>query len=224
MESVSLRAKKREAFGKGAVRKMRREGFVPAVLYGRNKEEAIPLTLSYSDVNRIIAHIERENVLVDLHIEGNGKEEKIPIIFKEIQRDPVTDKLLHLDLYELVKGQKIHVSVPIHLVGKPVGVEMGGIIQNEVRELEIECLPKDLPPHIEIEISHLNIGDALHLRDINVSDAIKLLDDPDTTILSIVAPVKEEVVAKTTEEVEEEIAESFEETEAEGEAEEKEEG
>ncbi len=222
MESVSLRAKKREEFGKGAVRKMRREGLVPAVLYGRNKKEAIPLTLSYQDVNRIIAHIERENVLVDLHIEGNGKEEKIPIIFKEIQRDPVTGKLLHLDLYELVKGQKIHVSVPIHLVGKPVGVEMGGVIQNEVRELEIECLPKDLPPHIEIEISHLNIGDALHVRDISVSDAIKLLDAPDTTILSIVAPVKEEVVTKTTEEVEEEIAESFE--EAEGEAEEKEEG
>ncbi len=200
MEKVHIDALLREERGKGAAKKLRREGFVPAVLYG-GKHSSLPIKLPYPTVERLAERIERENILLEVTLKNGKGEETVEAVVKEVQRDPVTWKVIHMDLYEIVRGQKIAVTVPVHLIGKPVGVEMGGIIEHELRELEIECLPKDLPSSIDIDVSHLNIGDSIHVRDIKVGEGIRILEDPDATVLAIVAPVKE-VVATAGEEEE----------------------
>ncbi len=203
MERVHIDATVRREKGKGAARRLRRRGFVPAVLYG-TKHGSLPLTLTYSDVQKVVERIRSENILLEIRVRnGEGKEESIEAVVKEVQRDPVTWRIIHLDLYEIVKGQKVRVYVPVHLVGKPVGVEMGGIIEHELREIEVECLPRDLPASIDVDVTSLHIGDSIHVRDIKVPEGVRILEDPEATVLTIVAPAKEEAAAEAEEEVEE---------------------
>lgn len=199
MEKVHIDATVRKEKGKGAARRLRRKGFVPAVLYGA-KRESLSLALTYSDVHRVVERIERENILLELKVKDDKEEEKVEAVVKEVQRDPVNWRVVHLDLYEIVRGQKVRVYVPVHLIGKPVGVEMGGIIEHELRELEVECLPRDLPSSIDVDVSSLGIGDSLHVRDIKLKEGIRILEDPEATVVAIVAPVKEEVASGAGEE------------------------
>ncbi len=212
MGNIQLEARVREATGKGAVKKMRREGVIPGVLYGPKRKETVSLSFNYDDLKGLLVGGEHNNVLLDVNIKDKESAEgsKVQAVFKEVQRNHVSGEVLHLDLYEIVKGQKMHVHVPIHISGKPEGVVAGGIVQYEVRELEVECLPRDIPTSFEVDITPLNIGDALHVRDVSVGEGVKVLTDSDATVISVVPPAKEEVVEKTAEEVEEELAESFE--------------
>jgi len=220
MEKIGMEVKKREALGKEASKKMRREGIVPAVIYGPTIDTT-PLEIAFKDLSKILDVGGRENVLIDAKIEGIKKTAlSKTVIIKDVQRDPVRGSIKHVDLLEVQMDKVIRVSVPIHITGEAKGVELGGILQHETRELEIECLPSDIPESIDVDVTDLDIGDSFHVSDLEVKENIKILVDGEHNIVSVATPQKEEE-EKTAEELEQELSESFEEGEqAEGEAEE----
>jgi large subunit ribosomal protein L25 len=223
MEEINLSARPREEFGKCPSRRLRRDGRVPAILYGSSIPKAVALSLDGKLLEKVLHTGAGENVLVNLSLEGgNGATEERKVMFKDITRHPLMESIQHVDLLEVVMDKKIAVEVPIHIAGKAEGVAMGGILQQETRKVRIECLPGKIPDSLDADVTPLAIGNALHVSDLKLPEGVEVLDDPALTVVSVVAPVTEEE-AKTAEEVEAELAESFEEKEegAEG-AEEKE--
>ena len=211
-ETSRLTAQARTTSGKGAARQLRRSGRLPAVVYGR-REEAESLALDTHELSRLLSRIHAATTVIDLEVDG-GKPR--PVLIREIQRHPFRPELLHVDFFEIRSDVKIRVQVPIHLLGTAVGVEMGGILQQHRHEMEVECLPGEIPPGFEVDISGLDIGDAIHISDVDAG-GVTVLGDMDETLCTIVPPAAEEV-----EEVEE-VEEGAEE-EAEAEAEEEAEG
>jgi large subunit ribosomal protein L25 len=205
--AVQLRTER----GKEAARKLRSQGLIPAVVYG-HREETIPVTINPQKLSKALRGGAGERSLIKLSIEGlqDGPVTKT-VILKEKQIDPVKRTLMHVDLYTVAMDETIHVAIPVHVVGKAAGVEQGGVLEQVLREIEVECLPGDIPSGIDVDVSTLEIGDSVHIAAITLEKA-KILADPEQTILTIVPPtVYEEPV------VEEEIAEE----EIEGEEEEK---
>jgi large subunit ribosomal protein L25 len=214
MAEQSLAVQLRTEKGKEAARRLRSQGLIPAVVYG-HREEAIPVTLNPQKLSKALRGGAGERSLIKLTIEGlqDGPLTKT-VILKEKQVDPVKRTLLHVDLYTIAMDEEIHVSVPVHVEGKAIGVEQGGVLEQVLREIEVECLPGDIPPRIDVDVSSLDIGDSIHVGDITLAKA-KILVDPEQTLVTVVPPtVYEEPV------VEEEMAE---EEEVEGEEEKKEE-
>ncbi|WP_420463039.1 50S ribosomal protein L25/general stress protein Ctc [Candidatus Palauibacter sp.] len=211
-ETSRLTAQARTTSGKGAARQLRRSGRLPAVVYGR-REEAESLALDTHELSRLLSRIHAATTVIDLEVDG-GKPR--PVLIREIQRHPFRPELLHVDFFEIRSDVKIRVQVPIHLLGTAVGVEMGGILQQHRHEMEVECLPGEIPPGFEVDISGLDIGDAIHISDVDAG-GVTVLGDMDETLCTIVPPAAEEV------EEEEEVEEGAEE-EAEAEAEEEAEG
>lgn len=208
MEIFDLKVTKRDTIGKSSARGLRRQGLVPAVLYGPRRE-SIPLTISSLDLDKIYKESGTERVVLNLIIE-NGGTENVTAMVKEVQTTPVTDRYLHIDFYEISLGEEIVVSVPVEVTGKSKGVERGGFLQVVRHDLEISCLPTDMPDKIEVEVTNLDIGDSIHVGDIEIGDKIRLLADTDLTVLTVVAPtVEEEVPEEEVEEAEEaEVAEA----------------
>jgi len=197
MERRQLEAIPRKQLGKGPCRRLRREGFVPAIFYG-HKETPLPLAVRASHLKKLLSKAEARASFIDLRIKGeNGNEVRKLVLLKEIQRDPVKDIYLHVDLYGVAMDEEIYMEVPIHLVGRPVGVEKGGILEQILREVEVKGLPGDIPPRIDVDVSSLDIGDAVHVEDLRL-EKIKIMADPDQAIATVIAPTVEE------EEVEEE--------------------
>lgn len=192
-----LVAKKRNDFGKGAARRLRRQGFIPAVYYSHG-EKAIPLSV---DEKTLLYFMQKAHGLIELNIEGIKKNQKC--IFKDIQYDPVTDEILHVDFQGVKMGEKITMTVPLVLKGTPVGVKSGGILEHLIREIEIECLPRYIPEYLELDVSELKIGDVIHIKDLQFEN-IKILEDPEETVVLIEMPRKAEVI-----EVEEEAEETL---------------
>jgi len=199
MQAEELIARYREEKGKGAAKRLRREGFVPAIFYG-HREEPIPLAVRLSDLRRVISSRKGKGGFLTLKIEGMKKRSlKKTVLLKEVQIDPLTDAYLHVDFQGVVMDEEIYVEVPIHLVGKPMGVEKGGVLEHLLREVEIRALPSDIPSSIEVDVSSLDVGDSLHVRDLKVERA-KILTDPDQTIATVLAPtVSEEKVEEEEE-------------------------
>ena len=192
MAMISLEAARRADVGKGVARKLRASGRVPAVYYGRG-EDSIPLTVSLKDLEQVIESAEGSNVIVDLKVPGDAAKDRKALI-REIQRDPVAGSILHLDLQHISLTERITVEVPIVLVGVPLGVkDAGGILEHLLREVEVECLPTDIPSKLEVDVSALQIGDTLHVSDIKVERA-EILTEADRAIAAVVPPtVLEEV-------------------------------
>jgi len=213
MPRPKLLAKIRTQLGKEASRKIRQKGLVPAICYGPNTEP-VPLTIDTKELMRTIQM--GENVLIDLMIQDGKKAAQKVVVVRDLQIDPVMDQYLHADLFEVVMDEEISVEVPIVLVGKAEGVKIGGVLEQITREITVECLPADIPQTIEVDVSHLNIGDAIHIGDIELEKG-KILVDPTTTLATVVPPTVEKVVVE--EEVEEEVAEAEEAEEVEKEAE-----
>ena len=185
MSVVKLTAKPRTATGKGGARKARAAGDIPAVLYGPG-EEPQTLEINYTDFMKIYHGGHGENVLVDLDF-GAGQPSKV--LFREVQRDPVTEHVLHVDLYHVSMTKAIKVHVPVHLIGIPTGVkDAGGILQHVMREVEVECLPMDIPEHLDVDVSELGIQDAVHVSDL-ATGKFTLTDDPARTVASVIPPV-----------------------------------
>jgi large subunit ribosomal protein L25 len=184
MASAQLSASARENGGKGVARKLRSAGRVPAIVYGHGREPQ-SLSINTRELERLLDHIAAESTVIDLDIDGKGAR----TLIREIQRHPFKRQILHVDFQELVAGEKISVSVPIVLVGVPDGVRMdGGILDQTMRELEIEVDPSNIPNHVEIDVTKLVIGSSLHVSDIPLPEGVEVLDDMDASVCVVSAP------------------------------------
>jgi large subunit ribosomal protein L25 len=211
MKEIVLRARPRVQSGKEYARKLRRNGFVPAVLYGPETETK-HLEVETKTFLALVRGGLGENVIVTL-LSDDTEEGKRKVLVREVQRDPVTGNVLHVDFHQISLTKKLTIQVPIHLVGTPVGVDDGGILQHALRDLEIECLPSAIPEKIEVDVSHLKIGDSVHVGDVTVENA-EILSDSKSSVVSVVPPTvfkEPEVAAPVTEEEPEVIGEKKEE-------------
>ena len=183
-----VQAKLRDGRGKNDARRTRRAGMVPITVYGGGAE-TVAAVAALSDLAAILRSEAGRNTIFTIDVEGMGESE---VMFHDRQIDPVRGRLIHADLTRLVKGQKIEVTVPLHLTGEPVGVkEKQGVLEQIVREIEIRCQPRDIPDTLDVDVSHLDVHDLLHVSDINVSEGIEILNDPEL-VLATVSIVKEE--------------------------------
>jgi large subunit ribosomal protein L25 len=213
LENIDLKAQMRTTTGNGPARAMRRDGRVPAVLYGPKTEPSM-ISIGAYDLDTILKKGSIGRSIINLDIDG-VKGIKAAMV-KEMQTHPVSRDILHIDFYEVDMKRKIKVNVPIVTTGKSVGVELGGMLQIIRRELEVFCLPNKIPQAITIDIADLDIGGSVHVNDIETEDDVEIPHDVNFTVLTILSPKKEEEEVEEVEEGEEgEVAEA----EAEGEAE-----
>jgi len=181
----------REKGGKGAARQLRRNGKVPAVLYGHG--ECLLLTINPDALMKILKSHAGSTSLISLDIAGVKSKPKRTALLRDFQVDPVEGHVLHADLFEISMDKPIRVKVPLHVIGgTPEGVKEGGILQHNMRELHIECLPSALPDLIEVDASGLKIGQGIHLKEITKKDGLRYMDDPDQMVVSVAAPMSEE--------------------------------
>lgn len=193
MNNVSINSKLRQGTGKGYARKLRSKGRIPAVLYGAGVQN-LNLSIDAHDLELLLQNENALRGLLSLNIEDDPTTKKT-VMIREIQRDPVKDNLIHIDFHEISMNKKITATVPVVTTGVCKGVEEGGTLQIIRRELEIECLPKDIPDHIEIDITQLEIGDSIHVEEIPLPGEIEIPHESNFTVLTIVSPRKEETAA-----------------------------
>lgn len=192
MDAVTLAAASRTKAGKGAARSLRREGKVPAVIYGHGRDP-LALAVDQPAVARLLEVIGGETVLIDVAIDGAAP---VKAIVREVQRNPVRRQdVIHLDLYAVVADEPIVVDVPVHIVGTAEGVRnQGGVLDHHLHRLTIKCLPGDIPEHVEIDVTALSVGQAIHVGDITVPKA-ELQHEGDVSIVSVLAARVEEAAA-----------------------------
>ena len=189
-KQVKLKAERRSGTGRSAARKLKARGVVPAVIYGA-KDKAQPLQVSARDVNAMLSHASGENILVELEIDGE-KSNRMALI-QEVQHSPVGGNILHIDFHAVSMDEKIHAEVPLETIGIPNGVKnFGGLLEQSLRSLPVECLPRDLPDRISVDVSALNIGDSIHVRDIQLPSGVTAKVQLDLTAFSVLEPAVEE--------------------------------
>lgn len=194
-----VQAKQRHGRGKNDARRARREGMIPITVYGGGAE-TVAAVAPLSDLAAILRSEAGRNTIFTIEVDGIGASE---VMFHDRQIDPVKGRLIHADLTRLVKGQKIEVTVPLHLIGEPVGVkEKQGVLEQIIREIDVRCEPRDIPDSLEVDVSHLDVHDTLHASDIKLAEGIELLTDPEL-VIATVGIVKEEVAPATPAEGEE---------------------
>jgi len=206
LEIIELKTKIRNTAGNGPARELRRQGRIPAVLYGPGKE-TVSLSIDGNAFEKILKTRQIGHLLLNLIIQ-NGKESKRTAMIKELQKHPVSQAFLHVDFYEVSMDRKIRVNVPVVTTGKAVGVEHGGVLQIVRRELEVLCLPNQIPASFEVDISHLDIGDAIHVEDIPRTEGVEVPADVNFTVITILSPKKEEEAEEAEEAAEEEEGEA----------------
>jgi large subunit ribosomal protein L25 len=187
---IDLPATTFEKEKKGDVKRLRKEGKIPAVLYG-HKEKTRKIYVEQKEFKKVLDVLKDETVIVNLKIGSKS----YPCVIKTLQQNPLTDSLLHIDFQHIHKKEKIRATVPIHTKGAAPGIEKGGILDVHLHEVEVRCLPDALPSHLEIDISNLDLGDAIHLRDLTVPN-IEFELSSDTTLVSVLVPRALEVEVK----------------------------
>ena len=187
--TATISARSRESRGKGAARQTRREGRIPAVLYGHG-EDSVSLSVDANELQKLVHSISIENTIVDLDL-GSGEPYKV--LIRELQRHPFRDEFVHIDFFHVAMDEKIQVEVPIVLIGTPTGVKnKGGVLDHQLRELEVFCLPGSIPEKIELDVSNLDIGDSIHVSDIQLPD-VEILTELDRAVVAVLAPTVMEV-------------------------------
>jgi large subunit ribosomal protein L25 len=200
-KEYKVQARLRSGRGKNDARRARRDGLVPVTVYGGGAE-TVAAVAPLRDLAAILRSESGRNTIFTIEVDGLGASE---VMFHDRQIDPIKGRLVHADLTRLVKGQKIEVTVPLHLVGEPFGVkEKQGVLEQVIREIEIKCEPRDIPDTLEVDVSHLDVHDVLHVSDIKVAEGVEILNDADL-VIATVGIVKEEVVAPTPIEGEEPV-------------------
>ena len=188
-KDFKVQAKLREGRGKNDARRARRDGMVPITVYGGGAE-TLAAVAPARDLAAILRTEAGRNTIFTIEVEGVGVSE---VMFHDRQIDPVKGRLIHADLTRLVKGQKIEVTVPLHLVGEPIGVkERQGVLEQIIREIEIRCEPRQIPDSLDVDVSNLDVHDLLHVSDIVVGEGVEILTDPEQ-VIATVGIVKEEV-------------------------------
>jgi len=199
MEELFLDAEIREEVGKGKTKGLRDNGFIPAVIYADGKD-ALSLKLSNRQLVRLVHQHRIEGVIINLNIKDDKKHKSRPCLIKEIQHDPVHGEIVHVDFNQISLTKEIKVNIPITAKGESVGVKLeGGSLEHVLWEIEIECLPVNIPKDIQVDVSSLKLGESIHVRDIIVPSGVKILNDPGAIVLSVAAPMKEEVPVETVE-------------------------
>jgi large subunit ribosomal protein L25 len=180
---TQLKAERREGAGKGVARKLRASGRVPAVYYGQGNP-AVSLSVDARELLHLLHVNAGTNLLVDLMIDGQPH----MAIAREIQRDHIRNTFKHVDFLAVSRTETITVSVEVKEVGEPAGVKAGGVIEHHLREIEVECLPQDVPDAIEVDVSSLELGDMLHVRDLVAPKGVQILSNPEDAVLSVITP------------------------------------
>jgi large subunit ribosomal protein L25 len=187
----TLAARPRSGAGKGTARRLRAEGLVPAVVYGRHLEAPAHIAVDPLDVKKAIATPHKFNTLLTLKLEGQP--ERL-VLLKDYQQDPVTREMLHADFIDVKENEQVKVNVPLVLVGRPVGVTEGGILSQTRRELELFALPAAIPEKIEADVSQLKIAQSLHINEVKLPQGVRVKSNVNYTVAVVSAPEKEEVV------------------------------
>lgn len=191
MLQFDLSAQVRSTFGKGANRTLRRDGISPAVVYGP-KSEALPLQVNTKEITRIMINLQRRNAVFTLDIAGGDDAPcKKHVMVKEVQTDPITDALVHTDFYEIALEAPITLKVPVKYTGVSKGVDLGGILNVHLRQIKVNGPVLDIPNVFEINIKNLAIGDSLCCADLDIPAGLKLLQDPSTISVEVVAPKRD---------------------------------
>ncbi len=195
MEAKSLTVEPRNDFGKNASRRARRNGFIPGVVYSHGESESIQIPRK--DFFKLFKGKISESVIFDIHSSAKKDDTEKMAYVKDYHMDPISGEILHVDLFKVTKGEKIHTHVPIVFIGTAKGVKLGGILEVDVREIEVECLPKDLPEKIEIDVTSMEVGDSIHVKDVVLPEGVKAIGNSEASIASVhvpkVAAVEEKV-------------------------------
>jgi large subunit ribosomal protein L25 len=189
LETLEIRVDARQTGRKRDARRLRRAGKIPAILYGP-KTQPVPLELNKKEFSSRVAGLEGSH-LVRLKSAATSLAEKVALV-KEMQYHPITGEVIHTDLYEVDLTAKIQVNVPLHFTGKAVGVVRGGILQPIVREIEVECLPLDIPQFFNVEVSELDIGDAVHVEELQMPENVTAIYESNFALVTVVPPTVEE--------------------------------
>lgn len=205
MERVQLEVGRRAELGKERARRLRASGSIPAVLYGA-RTESTPLVVDGRALEAVLRR--GSNQIIDLRGLDGGDEHLV--LLKELQRDPVTQRVLHCDFYQVDTSKRVEVSIPVHIEGRAIGVEKGGVLDVLMREVAVSCLPLIIPENVSVDVSALDIGDAVHASDLRIPEGVELLESAEAPVVHVVAPRVEE------EPVEAEEAEAAAEAPAEG--------
>ncbi|HSZ78888.1 MAG TPA: 50S ribosomal protein L25/general stress protein Ctc [Chthoniobacterales bacterium] len=198
-QQVKLKAEKRTVVGRNAIKKIKAQGLVPGVIYG-SQGEPIALQVEARALTNVLAHALSEHVLVELEIADGSQSTNRLALIQEVQHHPLRPELLHVDFHAVSATEKITSEVPIEAVGDALGVRtFGGLLEHSLRTLEVECFPQDLPEIVRIDVTNLNIGESLHVRDIPLPSGVESLTPADLTVVSVVASRVGEEVTETAE-------------------------
>jgi large subunit ribosomal protein L25 len=193
MEEILLEAHLRPEIGKGKVKDLRDAGFIPAVVYGEGKP-GIAIKVSHRAFIQLVHQHRIENAILSVKIADDTKQKSRSCLIKEIQYDPITEDIVHVDFNEVSLTKAIKVNVPIVAKGEPIGVKQeGGSLDHILWEVEVECLPTDIPKEIEVDVGNLKMGDSIHVKDIVFPEKVKVLTSTDSIVMQVSAPIKEEV-------------------------------
>lgn len=198
MEKIDLKASVRESVGNGPARALRRAGQIPAILYGRNTQPVL-LSVNSKELEQVLSKGSFGQFILNLVIQ-NGKQVTKAAMIKELQIHPVSGHLIHIDFYEIDMKRQIRVMVPVVTTGQSVGVEEGGMLNIVRREIEVFCLPGDIPESFEIDISALDIGDSIHLEDLPLGENVEVDSEVNYTVVTVLSPKVEELEAVEEEE------------------------
>ena len=195
MKQISLNAAVRTGIGKQKNKHLRAEGFIPAVVY-RHGKNTVALQVAKQELGRILHTGHAENVVISLTVTGDAKakgKERL-VMIKEIQHEPLRGSIIHVDFHEISLSEKLKVNIPVEPKGESVGVKQdGGVLEQTLREIEAECLPTQIPDHLELDVTALKIGDSLHVRDLHLPEGVRLLSDPALTVFTVKLPFVEKV-------------------------------
>lgn len=188
MEAQQISVKKRNLEGSSASRRMRHAGLLPGVIYGTDANP-LAVELETHAVEQVLHHHASETILVDINLEGEGS---VSVLLKEVQHHPVSGALLHVDLQRVAANQTLQVEVSLELVGEPEGVKLGGLLDQVMHTIMVECLPADLPETVNVDVSELEIGSALHVSDLKLGNKVSILSDADAVVAGVSAPKVEQ--------------------------------
>ena len=191
-----MKVKERKEIGTRKVNNLRKEGWIPGIIYGHG-EKSKPIMIAEEELKNTLHKLHSEATLITLDYEG----EKLQVLMREISRNPLTEKPVHVDFQHIHEDEEINVHVVLDFQGKPIGVEEGGVLNIEHRDLVVRCLPKDIPENIIVDVSSLKIGDSIHIRDLAIPEEVKVEEDPSSTVVNILSPRKIVEVAPVEEEL-----------------------
>ena len=199
MEELFLDVEIREEIGRGKTKALKDKGFIPAVVYADGKS-ALALKLSHRQLIQLVHHHRIEGVIINLNIKDDKKQKSRPCLIKEIQHDPVHGEIVHVDFNQISLTKAIKINIPVTVKGEAIGVKLeGGSLEHILWEIEIECLPTSIPKDIEVDVANLKLGESIHVKDIVVPQSVKILNDPGAIVITVAAPMKEEIPVEAVE-------------------------